>query len=76
MARNVIGDIGTGCGVIEILQELIDNLVILDHLLLIFGASIEEEVKFLIPMRLLIIWERVIILKCCKYSADLHDSRQ
>jgi hypothetical protein len=27
-------------------------------------------------MRLLIIWERVIILECCKYTTDLHDSGQ
>ena len=27
-------------------------------------------------MHLLIIWERVIILECCKYTTDLHDSRQ
>ncbi len=27
-------------------------------------------------MRPLIIWERVIIFECCKYTSDLHDPRQ
>jgi hypothetical protein len=27
-------------------------------------------------MRFLIIWERVIILECCKYPTDLYNSRQ
>ena len=76
LARDVAGNIGTVGGFIEVLQDLIDYLVILYHLLLVSGDSVEEKFEFLKSMRLLIIRERIIIFECCKYTRDLHYSRQ
>ena len=76
LTRVVVWDIVADCWIIKLLQDLIYNLVILDHLLPLFGASVQEEVELLISMRCLIIRQRVIIFDCCKYTRDLHNSRQ